>query len=251
MAVPTPASVPTTANFVTRATQLRLLKDVKEVMKYPLTEHGIFYSHDEANIMQGFAIIMGPKDTIYAFGIYCFIFTFPHDYPFTPPSLTFKTHDGITRFHPNLYRNGKVCLSILNTWRGEQWTSCQSIRTILLTLVALFTNNPLLNEPGIGPSHKSVIPYNKIIQYRNLEAAVLGMLVQHNLPPQFIVLFPFIRRHFLSNRKKILNLLTKLANKEDGRSLYEVSLYGMKCKPCYKQLMGRMEAGMLYLKGLP
>ncbi len=64
MAVPTSASAPTNANFVTRATQLRLLKDVKEVMKYPLTEHGIFYSHDEANIMQGFAIIMGPKDTI-------------------------------------------------------------------------------------------------------------------------------------------------------------------------------------------
>ena len=58
------------------------------------------------------------------------------------------TCDGATRFHPNLYRNGKVCLSILNTWKGEQWTSCQTIRSILLTLITLFHNKPLLNEPG-------------------------------------------------------------------------------------------------------
>ena len=33
--------------------------------------------------------------------------------------LTYLTNDGNTRFHPNLYRNGKVCLSVLNTWRGK------------------------------------------------------------------------------------------------------------------------------------
>ena len=94
-----------------------------------------------------------------------FEFKFPANYPVSPPKLTYLTNDGSTRFHPNLYRNGKVCLSVLNTWRGEGWTSCQTIRSILLILVTLFHNKPLLNEPGIKESHHSFIPYNKIITY--------------------------------------------------------------------------------------
>ena len=46
----------------------------------------------------------------------------------------------------NLYKNGKVCISLLNTWQGEQWSSCQNISTILLNLVALLNNTPLLND---------------------------------------------------------------------------------------------------------
>ena len=78
-----------------------------------------------------------------------FEFNFPTNYPMSPPKLNYLTNDGSTRFHPNLYRNGKVCLSVLNTWRGEGWTSCQTIRSVLLILVTLFHNKPLLNEPGI------------------------------------------------------------------------------------------------------
>ena len=68
---------------------------------------------------------------------------FPTDYPHTPPTVTYYTNDGYTRFNPNLYKNGKVCISILNTWKGEQWTGCQTIRTILLSLCTLLNNNPL------------------------------------------------------------------------------------------------------------
>ena len=50
-------------------------------------------------------------------------------------TLNYLTNDGKTRFNPNLYRNGKVCISLLNTWKGEQWTSCQTIESILLSLV--------------------------------------------------------------------------------------------------------------------
>ena len=76
------------------------------------------------------------------------------------------TNDGTTRFHPNLYRNGKVCISILNTWKGEQWTSCQTIKSVLLMLVTLFHNKPLLNEPGFTERHRSFIPYNNIIRLK-------------------------------------------------------------------------------------
>ena len=38
-----------TSNFVTAAAQKRLLKDVKDILKHPLTDHGIYYIHDEQN----------------------------------------------------------------------------------------------------------------------------------------------------------------------------------------------------------
>ena len=119
--------------------------------------------------LTGYAVVFGPTDTIYRYGAYMFEFKFPTNYPVSPPKLTYLTNDGSTRFHPNLYRNGKVCISILNTWKGEQWTSCQTIRSVLLTLTTLFHNKPLLNEPGIRETHRDFNNYNKIIKYRNLK----------------------------------------------------------------------------------
>ena len=43
----------------------RLQKDVIDIIKNPLTEHGIYYAHDETNFLYGYAIVIGPKDTIY------------------------------------------------------------------------------------------------------------------------------------------------------------------------------------------
>ena len=55
---------------------------------------------------------------------------FPEDYPSSAPHIQFlTTNGGKTRFNPNLYSDGKVCLSILGTWRGEsgeQWSSVQN-----------------------------------------------------------------------------------------------------------------------------
>ena len=91
---------------------------------------------------------------------------FPSDYPFSPPKVFFLTNDSICRYHPNLYKNGKCCLSILNTWEGEQWTSCQTILSILLTISSILQNNPLILEPGIKLSHPDVNRYNDIITYK-------------------------------------------------------------------------------------
>lgn len=89
---------------VTRDTIKRLAKDVKDIIKNPLTDNGIYYAHDENNILKGYAMIVGPPDTPYAGGYYFFMFQYPHDYPFKPPVVTYHTNDGVTRFNPNLYR---------------------------------------------------------------------------------------------------------------------------------------------------
>ena len=153
----------------------RLVKDIKQVLKSDISKDGIYYKHDETNMLLGYALIIGPDDTPYEFGNFLFRFEFPKDYPYTPPKVSYLTNDGKTRFNPNLYRNGKVCISLLNTWRGEQWTSCQTIKSILLSLVSLLHNEPLLNEPGIKKTHRDFKEYNSIIQYKNYEVAILGV----------------------------------------------------------------------------
>ena len=106
----------------------RIAKDVKEIMNDPLHDNGIYYKHDDDDVLKGYAMIYGPENTPYEYGYYFFEFNFPKDYPFSPPTLVFGTNADHIRMNPNLYRCGKVCISILNTWKGEQWSSCQTIK---------------------------------------------------------------------------------------------------------------------------
>lgn len=220
--------------FITPMAKKRLLKDVKDVLKNPLTSHGIYYIHDDQNIMKGYACIMGPSDTLYSNGAYLFTFDFPSEYPFKPPNVKYMTNDGKTRFHPNLYRNGKVCLSILNTWKGEQWTSCQSIKTILLALVTLFHNKPLLCEPGFKESHRDFIPYNKILQYKNFEVAINS--IEPKLVNNFILFKSFIKNHIISKKKEIIEKIENLEKSEDNNTIQRTRCYNMATKLEYSKI---------------
>jgi ubiquitin-conjugating enzyme E2 Z len=162
---------------VSRDTVKRLINDIKDIRKSPLDSEGIYYKHDDTNLLLGYAYICGPKDSMYFGGNYFYKINFPHDYPHRPPKLTFMNKDGKTRFHPNMYKNGKICLSILNTWKGDQWTGCQSIRSILLTIVSILDNNPLLHEPGFTRTHRDCERYNKIIRYKNFDFSINKMML--------------------------------------------------------------------------
>ena len=163
--------------YISKETIKRLVSDVKNIKKDSLESEGIYYIHDDIDILKGYAMIIGPKDTPYFGGFYFFELQFPVDYPHSPPSVIYKTNGDNIRFNPNLYVNGKVCISLLNTWRGEQWTSCQTLSTILLNLCTLFCKNPLFNEPGIKKFHPDIVNYEKIIEYANLNIAVCDVVL--------------------------------------------------------------------------
>ena len=156
----------------------RIASDVKYILnnERSLSLENIYYKHDEENILKGYALIIGQKNTPYAYGYYFFEFNFPDNYPFSPPVVRYLTNDGITRFNPNLYTNEKVCISLLNTWRGEQWTSCQTISTVLLTLCTLLCKDPLLNEPGIKKEHVDFLNYTKIIEYKKIDISIIKIV---------------------------------------------------------------------------
>ena len=222
---------------ITRDTQKRLVADIRNISQSPLTKHGIYYVHDEVDMLKGYALIIGPSDSIYADGFFFFEWFFPYNYPFSPPKILFRTYDGFTRFHPNLYKNGKVCLSLLNTWKGEQWTSCQTISSILLTLITLFHNKPLLNEPGFTEQNRDFKPYNEIIEYRNYKSAINGIVSQSLLPPLFLPFFPFIKKHFTKEYKNIINRLTDIITKKPVSETISVNVYNMKEKINYKAVL--------------
>ena len=233
--------------FISSTTQRRLLKDVRDIVKNPLTEQGIYYAHDEEDMLTGYALVFGPPDTLYADGAYFFKFKFPSDYPFSPPKLQFMTANGNTRFNPNLYRSGKVCLSILNTWKGEQWTSCQSIRSVLLNLVILFHDKPLLNEPGIRETHLDFRPYNHILRYRNYETAILRILSHELLPKEFASFFPFVKARILREGDGIMKRLADLAASDlDGKTM-SVGIYRMKCTLDYKNVFSKLSLAIYLL----
>ena len=211
---------------ISRETVHRLLADIKYVFKNPLTDNGIYYCHDEEDIMTGYAMIIGPEDTPYFGGYYFFELSFPTDYPFSPPKVKYMTNDGLTRFNPNLYKCGKVCVSVLNTWSGDKWSACQTINSILLTLCSLLNDTPLLNEPGQTKTHKDYNLYNKSIEYTNIDFAICELLdkSKNKIPPKFLSFYPFMKERFLTNYDK---LALFIESKKDLNESYNVHIYQM------------------------
>jgi len=89
-------------------------------------------------------IIFGPKDSIYEGGIFKATITFPDNFPLYPPKLVFNTRI----YHPNIYENGEVCISILHPPgedkygyedSAERWRPIHTINSILLSVISLFS----------------------------------------------------------------------------------------------------------------
>lgn len=228
--------------FISKETAARLIKDIKYIMQNPLTDQGIYYVHNDTDMLKGYAMIVGPSETPYFGGFYFFEFTFPTDYPHSPPNVKYCTNSNNIRFNPNLYVNGKVCVSLLNTWRGDQWTSCQSISTILLTLCTLLCNNPILNEPGISINHKDVYNYNEIIEFSNINIAICN-IVQKNKDvylPFFDLFYPYVKEMFDKNYEQIVEFVKNKLKINNSEYIKSVDIYGMNVVINYNYILNKL-----------
>jgi ubiquitin-conjugating enzyme E2 Z len=148
----------------------RVLLDIQEIQKEEFQKSGIYYYYDDANITRGLMLIWGTEGTLYEDMPMCYSVEFPSGYPFDPPKVLFSTFDGKTRFHPNMYQNGKVCLSILGTWEGPKWASTLRLSTVAVTLQSLLDNNPIAHEPGYETRvDEYSTGYNELVGYRCIE----------------------------------------------------------------------------------
>ena len=216
------------AQVVTKETLKRIISDITDLVKNPLHDHGIYYEHDEANMLKGYVLIIPTNKSPYQFGNYFFTVEFPVNYPYSPPKMTYMTNNGHTRFHPNLYRNGRVCLSILNTWKGDKWTSCNTLSSVLLHVATLFTEKPFLHEPGITENHTDFRSYTKVIEYQNYETAIYDILGKNvNLPDVFYEKFSeIVNENYEKNKNNIMDVLKSRRNREERE--FDIGFYKMK-----------------------
>ena len=222
--------------IISKETIKRLAKDIRENIQHPLNSNGIYYKHSDVDLLSGFAMIIGPENTPYHNGFFFFQFKFPIDYPYTPPTVTFHSPGYNVRFHPNFYRTGKVCVSILNTWHGDQWSSCYSLNNILTTLLSMFIHtHPLLLEPIFNPSDtKQQRDYNKVIHHATIQGSICDFL---NRAPTYDLFYPLFSdvciKYFLEHYDTIIN---NVLSCNTTASVIHIPIYKMKYKVDYSHL---------------
>ena len=214
----------------------RIMGDLRELLKDPLYE--VFIHFDESDINQMIVMIRGQEGP-YEFCQFLFHIRFSDDYPMTPPILKFCSSDGRTRLNPNLYIEGKVCLSILGTWQGDPWTSVMTIKTVILSIMALvMTSEPLRNEPGMESSPADRIEtYNQIVEY-----ASLHILVNQIESPSemFAPLLKNMKAQFIKDYPALIEKVDRLIQSENNKKTVKISYHSQMATLDYESLKKRI-----------
>ncbi|KAJ3572782.1 hypothetical protein NP233_g2852 [Leucocoprinus birnbaumii] len=92
-------------------------------------------------------MIIGPQDTLYEGGFFKARLTFPEQYPLLPPKMKFISE----MWHPSIYQNGNVCISILHDpgddqWgyedASERWSPVHTVTSIIMSVISLLSSDP-------------------------------------------------------------------------------------------------------------
>eukprot|EP00581_Thalassiosira_minuscula_P007282 CAMPEP_0183709898 /NCGR_PEP_ID=MMETSP0737-20130205/5843_1 /TAXON_ID=385413 /ORGANISM="Thalassiosira miniscula, Strain CCMP1093" /LENGTH=1734 /DNA_ID=CAMNT_0025938115 /DNA_START=280 /DNA_END=5484 /DNA_ORIENTATION=- len=194
-----------------------LMKDARKCWKnlpspHPNASIFVCYSEDRMDICR--AIIIGASGTPYSAGVFQFDICYPQLYPSAPPMLHFMTTGGgQVRFSPNLYNDGKVCISLLgttNAWdESQRWNpSKSSLAQVLLSIQSqiLDVKEPYFAEGGghggvrgTRAGQKGSARYNNTLRLSTLRYAIIEQLKS---PPKGFE--DVTRRHFSMNRKRLM-----------------------------------------------
>lgn len=119
--------------FLHKMYNKRLQKELADISKNPPENCSAGPDGDSVNHWN--ATIIGPENTPYAGGTFYLDIKFTDDYPFKPPKMNFKTKV----YHPNIDRNGSICLDILK----QQWSPALTMDKVLLSICSLLEDpNP-------------------------------------------------------------------------------------------------------------
>jgi ubiquitin-conjugating enzyme E2 R len=132
------------------ALQKLLQNQYKTLQREPV--EGFCVEPDESNFLQWKIWMEGPKGSPYEGGVFQLLMTFPETYPMSPPELRF-----ISEFwHPNVYKDGRVCISILHPpgedvlsgeLPEERWLPTQTVSTIMLSVISMLSD-PNFSSPA-------------------------------------------------------------------------------------------------------
>jgi len=174
-------------------------------------------------------IISGPKDTPYENGLFEFHVYLPHNYPNSEPKVLLNTTgNGTVRFNPNLYNCGKVCLSLLGTWSGqesEKWNpKTSTFLQVLISIQSLIlVEDPYFNEPGYERTMNTEAGKMKCDEYNNniqIETIRWGMINMINNPP--LEYQEVVFNHFKIKKQEIMERVNKWL--ENSKAKYKTKL---------------------------
>ncbi|KAL4964985.1 putative ubiquitin conjugating enzyme (UbcK) [Aspergillus stella-maris] len=117
----------------TQGVTKRLQSELMQLMMSPSPGISAFPDAD-GNLMSWIATITGPSETPYEGLTFKLSFSFPNNYPYSPPTVLFKT----PIYHPNVDFSGRICLDILR----DKWSAVYNVQNVLLSLQSL------LGEPN-------------------------------------------------------------------------------------------------------
>lgn len=131
------------SNIVSNQASLLLQKQLKELNKNPVIgfSAGLI---DDTNLFRWRINVAGPEGTFYEGGQFNLVMTFPENYPQSPPEARFTSK----MWHPNVYPDGRVCISILHPpgddpngyeLASERWSPAQSVETIMVSLISMLS----------------------------------------------------------------------------------------------------------------
>jgi len=140
-----------------------LQKQLKDLTQHPLAGFRFEVGDDLFTWTVWFS---GPADTLYYPGQYKGQLTFPQDFPFKPPEFRILS----SFWHPNVYDDGKVCISILHAPGTDEmntietasmrWTPVQSIDKVCISIVSLL-GEPDPSEAGAPANVEALSQYRK------------------------------------------------------------------------------------------
>lgn len=132
--------------------RLRRITAEHKILRSSLPD-GVFVRTWEGSLDLLRVLILGPLDTPYEYAPFVIDFSLA-GFPQEPPQAFFHSWtDGSGPVNPNLYEDGKICLSLLGTWPGEvkheTWTSKSTILQVLVSILGLV----LVREPYYSKQH--------------------------------------------------------------------------------------------------
>ena len=109
----------------------RIEKEIREMKK----NEPYYAEPDENDTSQWNGYVLGPEDTVYEGGKFLLTIVLPSDYPFSAPTVQFKT----PVYHPNISESGAVCIDILK----DQWSPALTLHAVLVSITSLLSDpNP-------------------------------------------------------------------------------------------------------------
>lgn len=152
-------------------------------------------------------MLRGPEKTPYEDGLFLFDFQLSADYPVAPPLCHYISYCS-DRLNPNLYEDGKVCVSLLGTWSGrgtEMWTASSTLLQVIVSIQGLIlVSEPYFNEAGFEKQkgsqqgRENSRMYNEMVVLKLVQAQTKLLL---HPPPVFK---DIIIIHFKKHSEKLL-----------------------------------------------